>query len=134
MYKKQEIESGCAVHGGKFHQRCVCDQDVKFCEQQCDASPYCKGYVGPVYNDVTETNGCQFATMIDECPLKNCSLVNRGVGVDEMLTREEKAGVDGYPGCYIKMTRNYLTFDTQGYLNAFKQCFDFKKMFHISHR
>ena len=98
------------MHGGKFHQRCVCDQDVKFCEQQCDASPYCKGYVGPVFNEVTETNGCQFATMIEECPPKNCSLLNRGVGVDEMLTRAEKAGVKGYPGCYIKKTRNYLTF------------------------
>ena len=105
-YLKQELPSGCAVHGGKFHQRCVCNMDVKFCEDQCDASKFCKGYVGPVINEVTETSGCQLATVTDECP-ENCSLVDRGNGVDEMLTRAEKAGVDGYPGCHIKRTRNY---------------------------
>ena len=108
-YMKQEIKSGCAVSGGRFHQRCVCNQPVHFCQQQCDTNMLCKGYVGPVFNEVTKKSGCQFALIKAECPQdKNCSLLNEGVGVDEMLTRGEKTGekADGYLGCYIKKTRN----------------------------
>ena len=103
-YKKQELKSGCAVKGGIFHQRCVCKAHVTFCKKQCDANPSCKGYVGPVFNEVTGTNGCQFATITAKCP-GNCSLLDEGVGVDTMLTREEQTPSDGYPGCFMKKTR-----------------------------
>ena len=83
------------------------DQCVSFCKTQCDASAGCKGYVGPVYNEVSESNGCQFATTENECPM-NCSLLDRGVGVNDLLSRGDKAISTGYPGCFIKLKRKLL--------------------------
>ena len=106
-YMKQELESGCVIKGGMFHQRCACQQHDSFCKTQCDASTGCKGYVGPVYNEVSESNGCQFATTENECPM-NCSLLDKGVGVNDLLSRGDKAISTGYPGCYIKLARKLL--------------------------
>ena len=104
QYIKQELESGCVIEGGKFHQRCACKAHESYCKTYCDASEDCKGYVGPVYNEVAEYNGCQFATTGKQCP-QNCSLLDEGVGVKQILSRGDKARSKGYPGCYIKLKR-----------------------------
>ena len=103
-YIKQELESGCVIKGGRFHQRCACRAHESYCKIYCDASAECKGYVGPVYNEVAEYNGCQVATTANECP-QNCSLLDKGVGMNNVLSRIDKARSTGYPGCYIKQKR-----------------------------
>ena len=108
IYNDQEIQSGCAIGDGRFHQRCDCKKDVGYCKEQCDASEACKGYAGPIQNNVSNYWGCQFATTDDYCPkyangTSICALLDLGVVGD--LSRISKTRSPGYLGCKIKLSR-----------------------------
>ena len=108
VYSKQEIKSGCAIGNGKFHQRCDCKQPEHYCKAQCDASEACKGWAGPIQNNVSNYWGCQFATTDDWCPrLSNgsraCALLDLDVVGD--LSRIAKTRSPGYLGCHVKLSR-----------------------------
>ena len=97
-----------AIGNGKFHQRCDCKQPEHYCKAQCDASEACKGWAGPIQNNVSNYWGCQFATTDNWCPrLSNgsraCALLDLDVVGD--LSRIAKTRSPGYLGCHVKLSR-----------------------------